>query len=62
MKGFETFQPMGFDAFGLPAENYAIKTGIHPKESTEKNIANMEQTLKEMQSAPAKQEKYTVSD
>ena len=48
MKGFETFQPMGFDAFGLPAENYAIKTGIHPKDSTEKNIANMEQTLKEM--------------
>ena len=48
MKGFEVFQPMGFDAFGLPAENYAIKTGIHPKDSTEKNIANMEQTLREM--------------
>ncbi len=48
MKGFEVFQPMGFDAFGLPAENYAIKTGIHPKDSTDKNIANMEQTLKEM--------------
>ncbi len=48
MKGYETFQPMGFDAFGLPAENYAIKTGIHPKDSTEKNIANMEQTLREM--------------
>ena len=48
MKGFEVFQPMGFDAFGLPAENYAIKTGIHPKDSTEKNILNMEQTLSEM--------------
>ncbi len=48
MKGFEVFQPMGFDAFGLPAENYAIKTGIHPKDSTDKNIENMEQTLKEM--------------
>ncbi len=48
MKGFEVFQPMGFDAFGLPAENYAIKTGIHPKDSTEQNILNMEQTLKEM--------------
>ena len=48
MKGYEVFQPMGFDAFGLPAENYAIKTGIHPKDSTLKNIENMEVTLKEM--------------
>lgn len=48
MKGYEVFQPMGFDAFGLPAENYAIKTGIHPKTSTDSNIENMEQTLREM--------------
>ena len=48
MKGYEVFQPMGFDAFGLPAENFAIKTGIHPKDSTEKNIKNMEQTLHDM--------------
>ncbi len=48
MKGYEVFQPMGFDAFGLPAENYAIKTGIHPSVSTNQNIANMEQTLREM--------------
>ncbi len=48
MKGFEVFQPMGFDAFGLPAENFAIKTGIHPKDSTDKNIENMEVTLREM--------------
>ncbi len=48
MKGFEVFQPMGFDAFGLPAENFAIKTGIHPQDSTVKNIDNMEETLKEM--------------
>ena len=48
MQGFEVFQPMGFDAFGLPAENYAIKTGIHPKDSTEKNIATMEEQLKNM--------------
>ena len=48
MQGYAVFQPMGFDAFGLPAENYAIKTGIHPKDSTEKNIANMEKTLREM--------------
>ena len=48
MQGFEVFQPMGFDAFGLPAENYAIKTGIHPKDSTEKNIETMQQQLRKM--------------
>ncbi len=48
MKGFEIFQPMGFDAFGLPAENYAIKTGIHPQDSTVQNIETMENTLREM--------------
>ncbi len=48
MQGYELFQPMGFDAFGLPAENYAIKTGIHPKDSTMKNIATMERQLKAM--------------
>ncbi|MGN0796339.1 MAG: leucine--tRNA ligase, partial [Christensenellales bacterium] len=48
MQGYEVFQPMGFDAFGLPAENYAIKTGIHPEDSTLKNIATMEQQLKAM--------------
>ena len=45
MQGFNVFHPMGFDAFGLPAENYAIKTGIHPKDSTKENIATMEQQL-----------------
>ncbi|MFD3155815.1 leucine--tRNA ligase [Haloimpatiens sp. FM7330] len=48
MQGYNVFQPMGFDAFGLPAENYAIKTGIHPKDSTEKNIKTMEKQLKAM--------------
>ncbi len=48
MQGYEVFHPMGFDAFGLPAENYAIKTGIHPMDSTLKNIENMEVQLKEM--------------
>ena len=48
MQGYNVFQPMGFDAFGLPAENYAIKTGIHPKDSTEKNIETMETQLKAM--------------
>ncbi len=48
MQGYEVFQPMGFDAFGLPAENYAIKTGIHPQDSTLKNIQTMEGQLNEM--------------
>jgi len=48
MQGYNIFQPMGFDAFGLPAENYAIKTGIHPKDSTIKNIETMEKQLKAM--------------
>ena len=48
MQGYNVFQPMGFDAFGLPAENYAIKTGVHPKDSTEKNIHTMEKQLKAM--------------
>ena len=48
MQGFNVFQPMGFDAFGLPAENYAIKTGTHPYDSTMKNIEVMRGQLKEM--------------
>ncbi|KKC30625.1 leucyl-tRNA synthetase [Caldanaerobacter subterraneus subsp. pacificus DSM 12653] len=48
MQGYEVFHPMGFDAFGLPAENYAIKTGIHPYDSTMENIRTMERQLKEM--------------
>lgn len=46
MKGKNVFQPMGFDAFGLPAENYAIKTGVHPQDSTLHNIEVMERQLK----------------
>ncbi len=48
MQGYNIFHPMGFDSFGLPAENYAIKTGIHPKDSTLHNIEIMEQQLKNM--------------
>ena len=48
MNGYNVFHPMGFDAFGLPAENYAIKTKIHPEESTLKNIETMKKQLDEM--------------
>lgn len=48
MQGWNVFHPQGFDAFGLPAENYAIKTGIHPKDSTYSNIRTMEEQLRKM--------------
>ncbi len=48
MQGYNLFHPMGFDSFGLPAENYAIKTGVHPSDSTFANIETMERQLKEM--------------
>ncbi|MEG7677085.1 class I tRNA ligase family protein, partial [Listeria monocytogenes] len=41
MRGKTVFTPMGFDAFGLPAENYAIKTGVPPAESIETNVKTM---------------------
>ena len=46
MNGYNVFQPQGFDSFGLPAENYAIKHGIHPRESTNTNISTMKKQLK----------------
>jgi leucyl-tRNA synthetase len=46
LKGFNVFEPMGYDAFGLPAENYAIQTGIHPYDSTMKNIEDIRKQLK----------------
>lgn len=46
MQGYNVLHPMGWDAFGLPAEQYAIKTGNHPAEFTEKNIAIFKKQLK----------------
>ena len=46
MQGYNVLHPMGYDAFGLPAEQYAIKTGNHPAEFTYKNIENFREQLK----------------
>ena len=46
MRGYNVLHPMGFDAFGLPAEQYAVETGIHPRVTTERNVANFERQLK----------------
>ncbi|MCX6744943.1 MAG: leucine--tRNA ligase [Candidatus Parcubacteria bacterium] len=48
MQGFNVLYPIGWDAFGLPAENYAIKTQTHPKISTAKNIANFTRQIKSL--------------
>lgn len=46
MRGFNVLHPMGWDAFGLPAEQYAVKTGIHPAITTAQNIATFKQQMK----------------
>jgi leucyl-tRNA synthetase len=46
MNGYNILEPMGYDAFGLPAENYAIKMGVHPAKSTEDNIHKIRKQLK----------------
>ena len=46
MNGYNVLHPMGYDAFGLPAENYAIKTGTHPRTTTNANIEHFTQQIK----------------
>ena len=48
LKGYYIVHPMGWDAFGLPAENYAIKMGVHPRISTAENVANIKEQIKEI--------------
>jgi leucyl-tRNA synthetase len=48
MRGFNVLHPMGFDAFGLPAEQFAVEHGVHPRVTTEANIANMVRQLKRL--------------
>jgi len=46
LQGYNVLHPMGWDAFGLPAEQYAIKTGTHPRETTEENVKNFKRQIK----------------
>jgi leucyl-tRNA synthetase len=48
MRGYNVLHPMGYDAFGLPAEQYAIQTGTHPRVTTERNIANIRRQIKQL--------------
>ena len=48
LRGFNVLHPMGWDAFGLPAEQYAIKTGQHPRKTTEENIATFKRQIKSL--------------
>ena len=48
LKGYNVLHPMGFDSFGLPAEQYAIQTGQHPRVNTEKNIATYVEQLEKL--------------
>jgi len=48
MRGFNVLHPIGWDAFGLPAEQYAIETGTHPRETTQKNIATFKRQIQQV--------------
>ena len=48
MRGFNVLHPMGYDAFGLPAEQFAVEHGVHPRITTEKNVENMTRQLKRL--------------
>ncbi len=48
MRGYNVLHPMGYDAFGLPAEQYAIQTGTHPRITTERNVATIRRQIKQL--------------
>ena len=48
MQGYNVLHPMGYDAFGLPAEQFAVENGVHPRVTTEQNIANMTRQLRQL--------------
>ncbi len=62
MEGYNVLHPMGFDAFGLPAEQYAIQTGAHPRETTETNIQNFRRQLRRLGLSYDWQREFATSD
>ncbi|SPN73314.1 Leucine--tRNA ligase,leucyl-tRNA synthetase,Leucyl-tRNA synthetase,leucine--tRNA ligase,tRNA synthetases class I (I, L, M and V) [Chlamydia serpentis] len=61
-QGFSVLHPMGWDSFGLPAEQYAIRTGTHPKVTTENNIANFKKQLSAMGFSYDEEREFATSD
>lgn len=62
LQGYEVLHPMGWDAFGLPAENYAIKEGVHPRASTARNVDNFKRQLEEIGAMYDWQREINTSD
>ncbi len=62
MQGKNVLHTLGYDAFGLPAEQYAVQTGTHPRTTTEANIANMERQLKRLGLAHDKRRSFATTD
>ncbi|BAE81163.1 leucyl tRNA synthetase [Chlamydia felis Fe/C-56] len=61
-KGFSVLHPMGWDSFGLPAEQYAVRTGTHPRETTQKNIENFRKQLSAMGFSYDEGREFATSD
>ena len=62
MTGFNVLHPMGFDAFGLPAEQYAVQTGTHPRKTTEENIDRYRQQLRRLGMAYDERREFATTD
>ena len=56
MAGFNVLHPMGWDAFGLPAEQYAIDTGTHPSDTTKRNINRFREQLEQSEPQPQREQ------
>src|SRR3712207_414303 len=62
MAGFNVLHPMGFDAFGLPAEQYAVQTGTHPRVTTEANVERYRQQLRRLGLAYDDRRSFSTTD